>query len=107
MPISTRIRSRSSVSATAASLPAVGHAITDHGQREITMSNDVEIETDAEREQIYKRGYVHGVMKTVTALGNVLGSDDRDRIDVWVRDVLTPWEQDAAPSVHAPAFPTF
>ena len=71
------------------------------------MSDNVENETDAEREQTYKRGYVHGVMKTVIALGNVLGSNDRERIDAWVRDVLTPWEQSAEPSLGAPTFPTF
>ena len=71
------------------------------------MSDGVENETDAEREQTYKRGYTHGVIRTVAALANVLGNNDKQRIEAWVRDVLMPWEQNAAPSVHAPTFPSF
>ncbi len=69
------------------------------------MSADTEQETDAEREQTYKRGYTHGVGKTLSAFTHKLEKDEIARIEAWVKNVLTPWEQDAAPSKSAPDFP--
>ena len=69
------------------------------------MSADAEHETDSEREQTYKRGYTHGVVKTVSAFIHKLNKTERETVEVWVMDVLMPWEQDAAPSLHAPDFP--
>ena len=70
------------------------------------MSTEVEHETDAEREQVYKRGYTHGVGRTLSAMMHRLDKGEIARIEAWVKDVLMPWEQDAAPSKSAPDFPT-
>ena len=69
------------------------------------MSADAEYETDAEREQTFKRGYTHGVAKAISAFVHKLDKDEVARIDAWMKDVLVPWEQDAAPSKSAPDFP--
>ena len=64
-----------------------------------------EPETDAEREQAYKRGYAHGVAASISAFSNIMSRDESEKLDVWYKKVLVPWMVDSGPRLRAPDFP--
>ena len=39
----------------------------------------------------YRQGYAHGVGAMISALKAKLSLDERERLEVWFGDVLTPW----------------
>ena len=69
------------------------------------MASDPANDTDAEREQTYKRGFTHGVAKAISAIAPKLTPDERTKLDAWFKDEVVPWEQDAEPSLSSPEFP--
>lgn len=69
------------------------------------MPSPAEHETDPEREQVYKRGYAHGVAASISAIIYKLNDIEKQKIDLWFRNELTPWMQDATLLVRPPEFP--
>jgi hypothetical protein len=39
----------------------------------------------------YRQGYAHGVGAMISALKAKLSLDEREKLEVWFGDVLTPW----------------
>ena len=64
-----------------------------------------EPETEAEREQAYKRGYAHGVAGSISAFFDMMSKEENDKLDVWYKNFLVPWMEDASSGIRAPAFP--
>jgi hypothetical protein len=69
------------------------------------MPNISEHETDAEREKVYRRGYVHGVQAMISGIVDKLSYDERQTLGVWFANVLTPWSQGTAGSFLPPDAP--
>jgi|BarGraIncu00222A_1022003.scaffolds.fasta_scaffold32140_3 hypothetical protein len=62
--------------------------------------------TDQEREFAYRRGYLHGVHAAISGLVHLLPNDDKVKVEVWLANQLTPWEQDQSlGQFQAPDFP--
>ena len=48
---------------------------------------------DAEREKAYRKGYVHGVQAMMSTIVDKLTYAERNQLEVWFANVLTPWSQ--------------
>ena len=48
---------------------------------------------DAERELAYRRGYVHGVSALMSGVVDKLSDVERQAIEYWFKNELTPWSR--------------
>jgi hypothetical protein len=62
--------------------------------------------TDPDREEAYRRGYLHGVAAAMSGLSHLLSEKDRQKVDVWFANTLSQWGTDRSLSQFlAPDFP--
>jgi hypothetical protein len=65
-----------------------------------------ERESRVERELGYRRGYVHGVADTISAVVECLSDAQRHQLEAWVANELTPWTTGRGAN-EPPIFPEF
>ena len=60
---------------------------------------------DAESEKAYRRGYVYGVQVMLSAILDKLSETERQNLEVWFANILTPWSQQSTGDARPPEPP--